>query len=490
MALTLQIIEDLAPDQSSLAVAKKLLAASNWPLRGQDATVHSIWGQCKGSGANPYLTMADVENHGYKCTCPSRKFPCKHVLALMWMFNNDSTVFSPSEPPEWVTEWLSRRRRPSNIAPTEEQTKAKPTKDIRDVAEALGVDEALTAESDVQKTEQKQARALQTAQATQQAVLDGLAELELWIQDQLRTGVLALCKELRERTRRIAARMVDAKAATLAARIDELSSIAAPFPLEQQTQIVLQELGCWLLLSRAYQMSPEDPDAKRAVIGAESRVQLESLLSATDIADGSATDQVQTQLRLNGKWLCIGEQISQQRNGLVSHASYLWPLDPQLAVHLQIPAMLLDYYPASAGKRQSSLRAGMVIQGELWLYPSRLPQRALLNDYQVLDSGTVVDWQSLPSLRHSALEIAEQFILHRQQQPWLFTTTTLMGPCQLYQDKQLGFWLKKQNQTLKLTNTHLPEACGGPLQNACIRWNGREAELITAITQQFGVIPC
>ena len=86
-------------------------------------------------------------------------------------------------------------------------------------------------------------------------------------------------------------------------------------------------------------MSPEDPDSKRAVIGAESRVQLESLLSATDIADGSATDQVQTQLRLNGKWLCIGEQISQQRNGLVSHASYLWPLDPQLAVHLQIPAM-------------------------------------------------------------------------------------------------------------------------------------------------------
>lgn len=503
MPLTLQIIEDLAPDQSSLAAAKKLLASSNWPLRGQDSSVQSIWGQCKGSGANPYLTMADIENHGYKCTCPSRKFPCKHVLALMWMFTNDASAFAPTSPPEWVSDWLSRRRRPTNANTTrDEETASKPNKDIQQVVETSETVEGSELNKKQLSADIKQARAEQSAQATQLLVLEGLAELELWIQDQLRTGILGLCKELRERTRRIAARLVDAKAVTLAARVDELSSIVAPFVLEQQSQIILQELGCWLLLSRAYKLNPNDPDARRAVIGAESKVQLEALLhhDPDEISNQSeSTAEMSLKpCRLTGRWLCIGEQIAQQRNGLVSHASFLWPLDVNNAGLLHNPAMLLDHYPASAGKRVSSLRAGVVIEGELMFYPSPYPHRALLSNYQIVDvalesnelNSTVVDWQHLPPIQNSSRSVAEQFIVHRQHQPWLYAMTTLMGPCQLYQGSDQRFWLKQDQQWLKLSNINLPEVCGGLLQNACIRWNGREAELLTAVTHHFGVIPC
>lgn len=102
MELPLQVVQDLAPDQSSLGAAKKLLNTSKWPMLGVASELNSIWGQCQGSGANPYLTMADVVDHGYKCTCPSRKFPCKHVLALMWIFSESQDSFNESTPPDWL----------------------------------------------------------------------------------------------------------------------------------------------------------------------------------------------------------------------------------------------------------------------------------------------------------------------------------------------------------------------------------------------------
>ncbi len=47
---------------------------------------------------------------GSKCTCPSRKFPCKHALALLWLKAEAIVSFAETETPEWVSEWLARRR--------------------------------------------------------------------------------------------------------------------------------------------------------------------------------------------------------------------------------------------------------------------------------------------------------------------------------------------------------------------------------------------
>lgn len=475
MELPLQVIEDLAPDQSSLAAAKKLLSANNWPMLGQSQAHDSIWGQCKGSGANPYLTMADVVNHGYKCTCPSRKFPCKHVLALMWIYNGNSSSFAPSEPPEWVMEWLSRRRRPAAVSAAEETLPAKPAKDIQAAeteANAALADISADAEALAKKAEQKQQRAIQTELSTQQAVQDGLAELELWIRDQLRTGLMGLSKALRERTRRISARLVDAKAPVLASRIDELYSMSAHYPLEQQVGYVLQELGCWLLLSRAYQLNPKDPDARRALIGAENREQLE-------------TPQCQ---RMQGRWLCLGEKIETRRDGLVSHSSYLWPLDNTNTSSLLTPAVLQDHCPASAGKRQSSLRAGTQLEGELVFYPSRLPQRALLGDYNIADAATTSQttaWETIAAQSASA-----QLLALRQHLPWALDVTVLVGPCQLLSDDQHRYWLKTAQETLPLSNSSIPALAGGQLLNACIVWNGHDAEVLTLVSSIWGVITC
>jgi uncharacterized Zn finger protein len=114
MSLALERIEALAPDQASLGAARKLLKPSSWPTLAEGEGL--VWGECQGSGATPYRVVLNEADAGYKCTCPSRKFPCKHTLALMWMRAETTTASTPATLPEWVKDWLSRRRGKSTTA--------------------------------------------------------------------------------------------------------------------------------------------------------------------------------------------------------------------------------------------------------------------------------------------------------------------------------------------------------------------------------------
>src|ERR1700745_3134917 len=105
MSLTLGRIEALAPDQSSLAAARKLLKVLSWPTLAEGEGL--VWGECQGSGATPYRVVVSEADAGDKCTCPSRKFPCKHSLALMWMRVDKPAAFAAAAIPEWVKDWLS-----------------------------------------------------------------------------------------------------------------------------------------------------------------------------------------------------------------------------------------------------------------------------------------------------------------------------------------------------------------------------------------------
>ncbi|MCW5236735.1 VWA domain-containing protein [Verminephrobacter eiseniae] len=112
MEIDLTTIEALAPDQASLSAASKLTKRSNWPRLEGNGPQALVWGECQGSGANPYRVVVDTGDHGYQCTCPSRKFPCKHALALMWLAATAPAGFAAASPmPEWVDDWLGRRRK-------------------------------------------------------------------------------------------------------------------------------------------------------------------------------------------------------------------------------------------------------------------------------------------------------------------------------------------------------------------------------------------
>src|SRR5260370_29150618 len=91
VAVDLKAIEQLATDQSSLKAPAGLAKPAKWSGVGVTRDGALVWGECAGSGANPYRVLADLRDHGTKCTCPSRKFPRKHLLGSLWL-NAESTV--------------------------------------------------------------------------------------------------------------------------------------------------------------------------------------------------------------------------------------------------------------------------------------------------------------------------------------------------------------------------------------------------------------
>lgn len=82
-----QTITSIAPNAAAAANGKKLSSGGSFIKlwRSEDDTFYM--GECKGSGKNPYTTSADfvAEDHPvYRCSCPSRQFPCKHCLGLLY----------------------------------------------------------------------------------------------------------------------------------------------------------------------------------------------------------------------------------------------------------------------------------------------------------------------------------------------------------------------------------------------------------------------
>src|SRR5687767_7589875 len=97
----------LAPDAASAKAGSALANKSKWVTLGGNERV--VWGECLGSGKNPYQTQIEVTEPAFKCSCPSHKFPCKHGLGLFLLWVAQESAFTQKEPPAWVTEWLAKR---------------------------------------------------------------------------------------------------------------------------------------------------------------------------------------------------------------------------------------------------------------------------------------------------------------------------------------------------------------------------------------------
>ena len=105
MSLSLEQVLLLAPDASSAVAGEKLGTPASWQNLG--ANDDAYWGECKGSAL--YQVCVSRADLAARCTCPSRKVPCKHVLGLLVLAVTMPTALIATQPPEWVMEWLVRR---------------------------------------------------------------------------------------------------------------------------------------------------------------------------------------------------------------------------------------------------------------------------------------------------------------------------------------------------------------------------------------------
>lgn len=88
MKITEQFILLLAPNAAAASNGRKLSQSGKFQTRGQNEAANIYWAQCSGSGKEPYRTSVDFSISESaptcRCSCPSRQFPCKHALGLLY----------------------------------------------------------------------------------------------------------------------------------------------------------------------------------------------------------------------------------------------------------------------------------------------------------------------------------------------------------------------------------------------------------------------
>lgn len=87
MHLTEQFILLQAPNPAAAENGRKLSQKGSFSGRKRTENGTLYWAECAGSGKTPYRVSVDLAQPDApvcRCSCPSRQFPCKHALGLLF----------------------------------------------------------------------------------------------------------------------------------------------------------------------------------------------------------------------------------------------------------------------------------------------------------------------------------------------------------------------------------------------------------------------
>jgi hypothetical protein len=322
--LTGQQVEGLAPDGASLKAGRSLASGRRWTGVGQSA--RAVWGLCQGSGSKPYQTQVDLRGPAFRCSCPSRKVPCKHAIGLL-LLTADTSASATEAEPDWVSEWLDARADRAERAPQRHG-------------------DAPAAAPDPAEQARRRARRAERVEA-------GLEELERWLHDLARQGLAQVRRRGYAFWDDAAARLVDAQAGALAERVRRLGGIALSRS-DDWVESLLEELGLLQLLLSASRRSEELPQALRADVRSlvGFTVSREEVLAGEQLRDrwavtGRVVDE-DGRLRVQRVWLC---GLESGRSALVlTFAATGQPLDVSLVAGSVVDATLA-FYPSAIALR-------------------------------------------------------------------------------------------------------------------------------------------
>ncbi|MGW7102921.1 SWIM zinc finger family protein [Streptomyces sp. NPDC054838] len=354
----------LAPDDASRKAGGKLGGAGPWSQTGGSAS-GAVWGLCKGSGRTPYRTVVDLTGPAYKCSCPSRKFPCKHALGLLLLWAAEG-VGDPAQAPEWAGEWLAERAakasRPAAAKPVDEEAARK-------------------------RAERRAAR-----------IGAGVGELEQRLVDLLRGGLAGQEQAGYRGWEETAARMVDAQAPGLAARVRELGTIPGCGP--GWPARMLEEFALLHLLDRAWLGVSGLPEQLAATV--RTRVGL------PPSAEGEAVWD---------RWLVLAQYDSASPDGrLITRRIWLRGLASGR------PALVLDFGPPGRPPGLA-LPVGLVLEAEARFRPGSAGLRADLGERH---SAAVPGGRAPAGVSPQAA--LEAYGAALREDPWLESWPVVLGP--------------------------------------------------------------
>lgn len=409
-----QVIQ-LAPDDASAKAAKPLASAAKWQLRETDG--NTLWGLCKGSGSKPYQTRVDLAEPAFKCSCPSRKFPCKHSLALMLLHASDGAGFTQGTPPPWVQEWLDGRAQ----------------RQERKVARA-------------EKAPDPEAQAKRAAQRASK-VDQGVAELQTWLGDRLREGLAELPGKNSAFWDTTAARTVDAQAPGLGGRLRRLWGQVGRG--EDWPGRCLSALGELHLLARGWTNLAAQPEALQAEIRAHlgESLKREAVLAGEPVVDC---------------WAVLAVSL-RENDGVLIQRVWLRGMGTGR------PALLLNFAHQT---QRASLPVGYVpprmLAGSLYFYPGPTPLRALAGELEF-----AANLSELPG--ESILAATTHYREQLRENPFLGIRPLVLNDVRVsYRGKR--FWLSDAGHELPVEadfqDWRLLAVSGGEPVNVFGLWNG------------------
>lgn len=320
-------ILSLAPDESSKKSGRELASAAKWVRR--EVGTRALWGECQGSGKKPYQTQVDLTNIAFKCTCPSRKFPCKHGLGLMLLYTRDKKGFAEAAEPAWVQEWLDKRlEREEKKVEAKERDKEKPADPI---AQA--------------KREENRVRRIES----------GIADLRLWVNDLVRNGLANIPAKDPGYFETMAKRLVDAQAGGLAGMVRSLAGIN--FYQDGWQNLFLDQLVRIYLVLEGFSRLDNHPASLQEEI--KSLIGYTQNQEALRNSDGTRDD-----------WFVLAKRTEKEDN-LTIERNWLYGLNSKRY------ALVLQFYVGSQ-LPEVNLVPGTCLDAELVYFKGVSPIRALI----------------------------------------------------------------------------------------------------------------
>lgn len=331
----------LVTDPGTLKRGQELVNPAKWGNLGRTDT--AAWGECAGSGSKPYLTGIDLTEPAFKCSCPSRVFPCKHGAGLLLLLARQPALLPAGSPPAWLADWLSKRQAKDEAQA--EKIAAKSPK--KAAAPAPGEAEAAIAPAAPTKRDAQR-------DARRQAGADDLAT---WLLDLLRAGVADLAGKPGSFWESQAARLVDNQLPGLAALLRELADYPTAGP--HWAAHLLGRLGEVYLLVRAFLNRESLPPAARQEI----TQQVGTAPKKDELLADPATLVIADTWRVLGQHTWTEERLTARRSWLYGQ-------------HSGRTALVLEF---SFGGQPfaTPLLVQSTYAGELAFYPGLLPLRAV-----------------------------------------------------------------------------------------------------------------
>jgi hypothetical protein len=381
----------LAPDPASAKAGQGLAAARHWSELGHDDDC--LWGLCKGSGKDPYQTRVALVDVSSSCSCPSRKFPCKHVIGLLLLGAQGAVARGAA--PAYVSEWMAKK-----LERVERKLKADTERTPEQLAKAA-------------------AAADKRAESRQERRAEGLADLRLWMTDLVRSGLASAPVTDAAFWDSRARRLVDAQIPGLARRLQRCYQHAirrADWP-----EAVLREFGLIELAAAAHGQIESLPAAQRA-----------DLERALGVAQGA--DAIDIEQAIEDDFLCLGVS-TESLETVTLQRSWWCNAGGKLALVLNFTANGLPLQSVALPGRSERLRLA-------W-YAGAQPLRA-----QLLERAAAPQPVAAPGSSVSAALL--QFAAALAADPWLDLLALSVRGCLRIDARQNAYLCDDQDQALPL----------------------------------------